>query len=80
MVVKVLSFSWFNLSNLEHCLWNPNIQKSGFWEEPLNELIWWENKDGMDFMIDPKLLRKHYSSANNKKQIFRNHRRVGFYE
>ena len=59
MVAKLLSFSWFEFGNIQR-LWNEKITNSLFWEEPLNELIWWTGQDGIHFLIKPDLLREYY--------------------
>ena len=59
MVAKLLTFSWFEFGNVQR-LWNEKVANLSFWEEPLNELIWWDGKDGTHFLINPDLLREYY--------------------
>lgn len=62
MVAKLLSFAWFDFSNIQR-LWNEKIQNKNFWNEPLNELIWWDGEDGIHFLIKPNLLKKYYEQS-----------------
>lgn len=59
MVGKLFSFSWFDFEGIPR-LWNEKISNKNFWEEPLNELIWWDDKFGIHFLIKPDLLREYY--------------------
>ncbi|MFV5702588.1 DUF262 domain-containing protein [Flavobacterium sp. XS2P12] len=59
MVGKLMSFAWFDFENIPR-LWNEKINNNNFWEEPLNELIWWDNIHGIHFLIKPDLLREYY--------------------
>lgn len=61
MVAKLFSFAWFDFSNFPR-LWE-QIKNKGFWEEPLNKLIWIDDVDGIHFLIDPKLLRDYYKQS-----------------
>ena len=62
MAAKSFTFSWFNFGNFQE-FWNQKITSSDFWSEPLNELLWWNNKDGAEFLTDPQLLRKYYAQS-----------------
>jgi hypothetical protein len=59
IVSKLLCFSWFGFDNLTR-LWSENISNKSFWDEPLNNLIWWDGSDGIHFILPPDLLRKYY--------------------
>lgn len=59
IVSKLLCFSWFGFDNLPR-LWSENISNKNFWNEPLNNLIWWDGSDGIHFILPPDLLRKYY--------------------
>jgi len=59
IVSKLLCFAWFDFGNIPR-LWNEKIKNEYFWDEPLNELIWWNGEDGIDFPISPALLRQYY--------------------
>ncbi|MFD2907519.1 DUF262 domain-containing protein [Flavobacterium ardleyense] len=59
MAAKLFSFAWFGFDNLPK-LWNEKITNTTFWEEPLNELIWWNDSDGIEFLMKPNLLRQYY--------------------
>jgi len=60
MVAKIFSFVWFDFSNVP-LLWKENITNQSFWNEPLNELFWWNGEHGIHFLIKPQLLRDYYS-------------------
>lgn len=62
MVGKLFSFAWFDFENIPR-LWNEKITSEDFWNEPLNELIWWDNQDGIHFLLKPDLLRSYYLQA-----------------
>ncbi len=62
MAAKVLTFAWFGFDNVPR-LWNEKISNADFWDEPLNDLIWWNNADGIHFLITPNLLREYYSQS-----------------
>lgn len=73
MVAKLLSFAWFNFSNVQR-LWNDKIKEIGFWEEPLNELIWWNGVDGIHFLIAPQLLREYYAQPIIENMFIENNK------
>jgi hypothetical protein len=60
ITAKMLVFAWFDFGNFEK-LWKEEITNPNFWEKPLNELIWWNGKDGSHFLIPPSLLRDYYA-------------------
>ncbi|ASK28807.1 hypothetical protein CEY12_01205 [Chryseobacterium sp. T16E-39] len=62
IVAKTYTFAWFNFGNFPD-FWNEKISNPNFWSEPLNELLWWNNQDGVDFLTEPKLLRKYYAQS-----------------
>ena len=59
IVSKLICFNWFGFDNLSR-LWSENISNKNFWNEPLNNLIWWDGSDGIHFILPPDLLRKYY--------------------
>jgi hypothetical protein len=59
IVAKLICFAWFGFDNLTR-LWSEKVTNEGFWDEPLNELIWWNGSNGIHFLIPPDLLRKYY--------------------
>ena len=59
MAGKLMAFAWFDFEGIPR-LWNEQITNANFWEEPLNELIWWDDKYGIHFLIKPALLREYY--------------------
>lgn len=59
IVSKLICFAWFGFDNLTR-LWTENISNINFWNEPLNDLIWWDGSDGIHFLLPPDLLRKYY--------------------
>lgn len=59
MCAKMLSFAWFDFGNILQ-LWNENIRNDSFFNEALNKLIWWNENQGIHFLIEPKLLREYY--------------------
>lgn len=80
MVAKLLSFAWFDFANVQR-LWNERIDKVSFWDEPLNELICWDKKDGIHFLITPDLLRKYYSQPQIENMFLEtNKHRFGLWE
>lgn len=60
---KLFSFWWFSFANIPQ-LWNEKIREENFWNEPLNNLFWWNGNDGIHFLICPKLLRKYYAQPS----------------
>ncbi|MFD2939702.1 DUF262 domain-containing protein [Flavobacterium notoginsengisoli] len=60
IVGKLYTFAWFGFDNIPH-LWNQKIKNKNFWNEPLNELIWWTEEDGTHFLIKPDLLKAYYA-------------------
>lgn len=79
MVAKLLSFAWFDFSNMQK-LWNEKINILDFWNEPLNDLIWWNNADGIHFLITPNLLREYYSQSTIEQMfIEKNDHRWGLW-
>lgn len=59
IVSKLICFAWFGFDNLPR-LWSENISNKNFWNEPLNNLIWWDGSDGIHFLLPPNLLKKYY--------------------
>lgn len=59
IVSKLICFAWFGFDNLPR-LWSENISNKNFWNEPLNNLIWWDGSDGIHFLLPPVLLKKYY--------------------
>lgn len=66
ITAKLFSFAWFDFGNYKR-LWNEKISNDNFWNEPLNELIWWDGKDGIHFLIPPNLLRDYYAQDQIEK-------------
>lgn len=60
---KLFIFSWFSFTN-EKQLWLEKITNEKFWEEPLNEMMWWNNEDGIHFLLPPSYLRKYYNQKH----------------
>jgi hypothetical protein len=71
MVGKLLTFAWFGFDNLPK-LWNDKITNANFWEEPLNELIWWNDSDGIEFLMKPNLLREYYLQSKVENRFISN--------
>ncbi|MBS5978705.1 MAG: DUF262 domain-containing protein [Dysgonomonas mossii] len=71
IIAKLFSFAWFNFENIPR-LWKEKIANISFWEEPLNELIWWNGKDGIHFLIEPKLLQEYYSQPQVENMFIKN--------
>lgn len=63
MVSKLICFAWFGFDNLPR-LWSENISNKNFWNEPLNNLIWWDGSDGIHFLLPPNLLKKYYEQES----------------
>jgi len=63
MVAKLLTFAWFEFRNIPK-LWNEMVTNADFWNQPLNELIWWNGSDGIQFLIKPKLLTAYYKQID----------------
>ncbi len=57
---KLFTFAWFDFDNIP-LLWNKKMKAKKFWEEPLNDLMWWDGEYGIHFLIKPELLREYYS-------------------
>lgn len=72
MVGKLLSFAWFDFEKID-LLWNEKISNKNLWEEPLNELFWWNNKNGIHFLIKPDLLRRYYLQPNIENMFITSH-------
>jgi hypothetical protein len=68
IVGKLYTFAWFGFEKLPK-LWEEKISKSNFWNEPLNELFWWNDIDGIHFLIKPDLLRKYYSQPKVEERF-----------
>jgi hypothetical protein len=80
MVGKLLAFAWFDFANIPR-LWDKEITNNNFWEEPINELMWWDNKDGIHFLIKPDLLRDYYAQPHIEKMFIQNNKdRWGLWE
>lgn len=57
---KLFVFSWFSFTNIPK-LWNEKIGDAEFWTEPINNFMWWNDTDGIHFLIPPELLEKYYN-------------------
>jgi hypothetical protein len=68
MVAKLLSFAWFGFDNIPR-LWNEKIKNKDFWDEPLNELMLWDGKDGTHFLIKPSLIKEYGCITNSYAAI-----------
>lgn len=80
MVGKLLAFAWFDFANIPR-LWDKEITNNNFWEEPINELMWWDNKDGIHFLIKPDLLRDYYAQPHIEKMFIESNKdRWGLWE
>jgi len=71
MVSKLLLFAWFDFSNIPR-LWNEKIKNKDFWGEPINELMWWDGKDGIQFLIKPELIKEYYVQKSIEKMFIEN--------
>lgn len=71
IVGKLLTFAWFGFDSLLQ-LWKDKITNPNFWEEPLNELIWWNDKFGIHFLIKPSLLREYYLQPEVENRFISN--------
>jgi hypothetical protein len=71
MVGKLFSFAWFSFANLPK-LWNEKITNANFWVEPLNELIWWNDSDGIHFLMKPELLKEYYLQPEVENRFISN--------
>jgi hypothetical protein len=60
---KFFTFAFFEFSNIKR-LWKEYIEDNKFWEKPINNLMWWDNNDGIHFLINPNLLKDYYSQQN----------------
>lgn len=56
---KLFVFSWFSFTNIPE-LWNEKIEDAEFWTEPINNFMWWNDTNGIHFLIPPELLEKYY--------------------
>lgn len=72
MVAKLLVFSWFDFTSFQK-LWG-FVEKSDFWEEPLNELIWTDDHEGFHFLIPPQLLREYYVQPLIEQEFIKNNK------
>ncbi|MHC5352818.1 hypothetical protein ACYSNX_01265 [Myroides sp. LJL115] len=68
---KLFIFSWFNFKN-EKQLWYEKITNLDFWEEPLNEMLWWNDEFGIQFLITPSLLLQYYNQEHIIKKFKNN--------
>jgi hypothetical protein len=73
MAAKLFAFAWFGFDNLPK-LWNEKITNTNFWEEPLNELIWWNDSDGIEFLMKPNLLREYYLQSEVENRFISNNK------
>ena len=71
MVAKLMSFSLFNFGNIQQ-LWNEKINDFNFWKNTLNQLIWWNDEDGIDFILPPNDIRGYYKQPEVEKQFRKN--------
>lgn len=71
MVSKLLLFAWFNFGNIPR-LWKEKIKSIDFWNEPLNELLWWDGEDGIHFLIKPELIKEYYAQDQVEKLFIEN--------
>lgn len=60
IAAKMFSFTWFDFENIPR-LWMEKMTNPNFWEEPLNELMWWSGAEGTHFLIKPDLLKEYYT-------------------
>ncbi len=56
---KFFTFVLFEFSN-EKRLWEEYVEDKDFWNNSINHLMWWDNKDGIHFLLDPNLLYDYY--------------------
>lgn len=73
IAAKLFAFAWFEFDNIPK-LWKEKIESKKFWEEPLNDLMWWYNEFGIHFLIEPNLLRQYYKQPYVVKMFAENNK------
>lgn len=58
IVAKLLSFAWFSFGNAPK-LWE-EIDEKDFWEKPINQYLWWDGTDGIQFLLPPNIIKNYY--------------------
>lgn len=56
---KIYLFHLFYFNNIK-ALWENEIQKKDFWIKPINEYIWRNEVDGINFITPPNLIEVYY--------------------
>ncbi|MGV0996639.1 DUF262 domain-containing protein [Empedobacter falsenii] len=60
---KIYLFNLFNFKNIK-ALWGAEIQNNNFWIKPVNEYIWWNDVDGINFITPPSLVEEYYKRTD----------------
>lgn len=60
---KIYVFHLFYFKNVK-ALWESEIKNEDFWIEPVNEFIWWNEEDGINFITPPSLIEEYYKSTD----------------
>lgn len=56
---KIFLFHIFNFDNIQK-LWIDVMKTSNFWKYRVDKYIWWDDVDGINFIIPPQLLKAFY--------------------